>query len=86
MNKRFGDRDELTGSTYMVKCADGVTPCHLGYYDLKSETVSVRAYPDGSLAIESYDVIDLSEHGTGQAPIDRDAIECLRLAESGHQA
>lgn len=42
---------ELRGSTYMVKCADGVTPCHLGFYDLKGPAADVTAYPDGMLEL-----------------------------------
>jgi hypothetical protein len=41
----------LLGSTYMVKCADGVTPCHIGRYDLSGAGYSVRAYPDGDLEL-----------------------------------
>jgi hypothetical protein len=41
----------LTGSTYMVKCADGVTPCHIGYYTLTGAGFSVLAYPDGTLEV-----------------------------------
>jgi hypothetical protein len=40
---------KLQGSTYMVKCADGVTPCHLGFYDLKGPATDIAAYPDGML-------------------------------------
>ena len=41
----------LTGSTYMVKCADGATPCHIGYYKLTGAGFSVLAYPDGTLEV-----------------------------------
>lgn len=53
VDKRFEDRQELTGGTHMAMCADGVTPCHLGFYDLKAPNGWVRAYPDGSLEIKS---------------------------------
>jgi hypothetical protein len=41
----------LTGSTYMVKCADGITPCHIGYYKLVGAGFTVLAYPDGRLEL-----------------------------------
>jgi hypothetical protein len=41
----------LTGSTYMVKCADGITPCHIGYYKLTGSGFSVIAYPNGTLEL-----------------------------------
>lgn len=48
-----GTKTEVVGFTYMVKCADRATPCHVGFYDLSSPSVSVRAYPDGKLEVES---------------------------------
>ena len=50
---RAGTRKKmrLTGSTYMVKCKDGVTPCHIGYYKLAGSGFAVLAYPDGQLEI-----------------------------------
>ncbi|WP_052116050.1 hypothetical protein [Noviluteimonas dokdonensis] len=62
-NKQSGKKTSLTGSTYMAKCADRVTPCHLGFYDLKASGVSVRAYPDGQLEIQSPGLGDSSERG-----------------------
>lgn len=35
----------------MVKCADGITPCHIGYYKLTGAGFSVLAYPDGTLEV-----------------------------------
>jgi hypothetical protein len=64
MEKQTGRSRELTGSTYVVKCADGVTPCHVGFYDLKSPGISVRAYPDGTLELESPGASDRHERGT----------------------
>lgn len=64
VNKESGQKTELVGSTYMVKCADGVTPCHLGFYDLKSPGVSVRAYPDGMLELDFPGPGDAHEPGT----------------------
>jgi hypothetical protein len=46
-----GSRVELTGSTQMVKCADNVTPCHVGNYRLSGSGFTVLAYPDGTLEV-----------------------------------
>lgn len=35
----------------MVKCADGVTPCHLGFYQLNGPATDIAAYPDGRLEL-----------------------------------
>ncbi len=53
LDNSAGTKTELVGFTYMVKCGDRVTPCHVGFYDLRSPSVSVRAYPDGKLEVES---------------------------------
>ena len=46
-----GKTVRLTGSTYMVKCVDGVTPCHIGYYKLAGAGFIVLAYPNGTLEV-----------------------------------
>ena len=64
VNKQSGQAIKLRGSTHMVKCADRVTPCHVGYYDLKSSKTFVRAYPDGTLEIDASGSAGKTEHGT----------------------
>lgn len=58
----------LRGGTYMVKCADGVTPCHLGFYDLRGPGLQVQAYPDGILDVSSKNRPLPTEHGEWTAP------------------
>ena len=53
----------LAGSTYMVKCADGITPCHIGYYTLTGAGFSVLAYPDGTLKVTPPTGISVTEKG-----------------------
>jgi hypothetical protein len=54
----------LTGSTYMVKCADGVTPCHVGYYKLEGAGFSVLAYPNGTLELTPPNGSSVTENGS----------------------
>ena len=58
-----GKSVRLTGDTYMVKCADGVTPCHLGYYKLVGAGFLVIAYPDGKLEITPPEGSEITEQG-----------------------
>jgi hypothetical protein len=52
LNKSSGEKSKLTGSTHMVMCRDGVTPCHVGFDELRSRSITVRAYPDGTLEVD----------------------------------
>src|SRR5690606_30929353 len=53
----------LKGSTYMVKCADGVTPCHVGFYTFSGKGYAVNAYPDGRLEVTPPAGAAISEQG-----------------------
>lgn len=64
VNTQSGQKFELNGSTYMVKCADRVTPCHVGFYDFDSPGIVARAYPDGTLELELPGSKVINEHGT----------------------
>lgn len=60
---RTGATLPLTGRTRIVRCADGVTPCHVGAYEFESGDVSVRATPDGQLELRRADGIVERAHG-----------------------
>ncbi len=53
----------LAGSTHMIKCADGVTPCHIGHYRLTGAGFSVLAYPDGTLEVKPPAGASVTEKG-----------------------
>lgn len=47
----------------MVKCADGVTPCHIGYYEFHSDPYTYLVYPDGTLKVLQGKNVIVSEKG-----------------------
>jgi hypothetical protein len=51
VNKTSGKSIRLHGSTYMVMCADGVTPCHAGFDEFHNGNYRYVIYPDGTLTI-----------------------------------
>ena len=61
--KGTGKPVRLVGSTYMVKCADRVTPCHIGRYDMSGGGYEVRAYPDGALELTLPNGSSVAEKG-----------------------
>ena len=64
VNNETGQETKLSGSTYMVKCADRLTPCHIGFYELSSPGIRVRAYPGGSLELDKSGLVVPNELGT----------------------
>ncbi len=54
----------LTGSTRMVACAGGATPCHVGYYAFTGAGFSILAYPDGTLEVTPPSGLRTTEKGT----------------------
>jgi hypothetical protein len=55
---------ELHGTTIMVMCADGVTPCHVGFYRLKGAGREYLLYPTGELFVKRHGRLLLSESGS----------------------
>ncbi len=50
-NRKTGKTITLQGTTNMVMCADGVTPCHIGNYTFNNGAVVYSVYPDGTLTV-----------------------------------
>jgi len=64
VNIKTGKSITLNGKSVMVMCADGVTPCHLAYYEFKNGGVRYSVFPDGRLTVEKGGKVIVSESGT----------------------
>jgi len=63
---KTGSSITLKGTSVMVLCADGITPCHLSYYEFKHGEFRYLVYPSGQLTVEKGSKVLLSESGTWQ--------------------
>ena len=66
VNKRTGASIFLKGKAFMVNCADGVTPCHLGRYEFTNGDTSYYVYPSGNLQVMKAEKLLVSEDGEWQ--------------------
>ncbi len=66
VNKKSGASIFLNGTTYMVKCADGVTPCHVGRYEFTNSDTHYYVYPSGQLEVVKAQKVLVSEQGEWQ--------------------
>jgi hypothetical protein len=66
VNTKTGKSISLNGKSVMVMCADGVTPCHLAYYEFKNGELRYSVFPDGRLTVEKGGKVIVSESGTWQ--------------------
>jgi hypothetical protein len=66
VNTKTGKSIRLSGKAVMVMCADGVTPCHLGYYEFTSGAFRYSVFPNGRLTVEKGGKLQLTESGNWQ--------------------
>lgn len=62
-DRKNGASIRLMGSAHMVMCADGVTPCHVGYYVFRNGQYTYLVYPQGFLEVHRGQKTILSESG-----------------------
>lgn len=66
VNLKTGNSVILRGKAVMVLCADGVSPCHLGFFEFISGQFRYRVFSDGQLTVEKNRKVLLDESGSWQ--------------------
>lgn len=63
VSRKTGRAVTLNGTTRMVMCADGTTPCHVGDYEFHNGAYLYSVYPDGHLVVTRHGRVIVDQAG-----------------------